>query len=298
MAFVTTPGYTWINGEVVTATKLNLAATPTIASDQTYTFNNGAVATPSINFTGSTTTGLFYSATGIGLSVAATQYGFLDSAGLHLGNTFATNITAAVINAFNTNASTAIAIGQDATHNLNLLWNYNATAGSATATISTNSNTNDLNISSKNVYITTPGLNLALQVLNSGGRVIAGGQADDGVNALQAQGGLSYDRATILGATAVSYSATTNLNFTSGNDLKTLSITGNVTFTTSNSAVGRSLTLKILCDGTQRNLTFPGTWVWMGTAPTNIAINKTAILSLTCFGTGDANVVAAYAVQT
>lgn len=39
MSLVVTPGYTWVNGEVETATKLNLAATPTIADGQAGVFS-------------------------------------------------------------------------------------------------------------------------------------------------------------------------------------------------------------------------------------------------------------------
>lgn len=39
MSLVVTPGYTWVNGEVETATKLNLAATPTIADGQAAVFS-------------------------------------------------------------------------------------------------------------------------------------------------------------------------------------------------------------------------------------------------------------------
>jgi hypothetical protein len=70
-----------------------------------------------------------------------------------------------------------------------------------------------------------------------------------------------------------------------------------VTFTTSNKAAGKTVTLKILCDGTLRTLTFPA-WVFVGAAaPANIAAGKLAVLTLTCFGTADTDIVAAYAVQ-
>lgn len=39
-------------------------------------------------------------------------------------------------------------------------------------------------------------------------------------------------------------------------------------------------------------------WVFIGSKPANIAASKTAVLSLTAFGTTNADVVAAYAVQS
>jgi hypothetical protein len=96
--------------------------------------------------------------------------------------------------------------------------------------------------------------------------------------------------------TTITYSATTNLDL-DANEVQTLSLTGNVTFTTSNRAAGKHKTVKISCDGTQRTLTFPS-WKFVGnTAPANIAANKTAILTITCFGTADTDIVAAYSVE-
>lgn len=79
MSLVNTTGYSWINGETVTATKLNLAAVPTVADGQTYTFGAGAAATPSINFTGGTTTGFYLGSSSIGFSVGAASIATLSA---------------------------------------------------------------------------------------------------------------------------------------------------------------------------------------------------------------------------
>jgi hypothetical protein len=99
-------------------------------------------------------------------------------------------------------------------------------------------------------------------------------------------------------SSTLTYTATTNLDLSvlSGTH-QTLSLTGGVTFTTSNLAAGRSVVVRILCDGTPRSLGFPS-WKFVGlTGPTGIAASKTGILSLSSFGTGDTNCVAAYAVE-
>jgi hypothetical protein len=97
--------------------------------------------------------------------------------------------------------------------------------------------------------------------------------------------------------TTLTYASTTNIDFSLAGTRKE-SLTGNVTFTTSNLAAGRSVVVKILCDSSARTFTFPGSWIFVGAAaPTGIAANKTGILSLTAYGTTDADVVAAYAVQ-
>lgn len=94
----------------------------------------------------------------------------------------------------------------------------------------------------------------------------------------------------------LTYAATTNIDFTSDN-FRTETLTGNVTFTTSNLEAGRSVTIRIIGDSSLRTLTFPA-WKFVGaTAPASLAANKIAVLTLTSFGTTDANVVAAYAAE-
>lgn len=94
---------------------------------------------------------------------------------------------------------------------------------------------------------------------------------------------------------SASFSATYDLDLT-GNDQETISLTGNITFTTSNRSSGRSKTIRILTDGTLRTLTFPA-WDFVGTKPTDQAATKTGILTLTAYGTADTDIVAAYDVE-
>lgn len=98
---------------------------------------------------------------------------------------------------------------------------------------------------------------------------------------------------------SLTYGATTNLDFAdSALSMPSLSLTGDVIFTTSNKAIGKYKSVKIQSDATIRNYTFPSGWIWIGnTAPANIAATKTAILSLACYGPNDTDVVASYAVQ-
>ncbi len=95
----------------------------------------------------------------------------------------------------------------------------------------------------------------------------------------------------------ITYAATTDLDLSATADLKTLALTGNVTFTTSNRASGRSLVLRIVADGSTRTLAFPAGWVFVTDKPTQIAANKTALLVLQCYGSNDSDIVASYAVQ-
>jgi len=82
MSFTLTTAYTWVDGEVCTAVKLNATGAPTIADGQTYTFGVGAAATPSINFTGATTTGLYYAASKIGVAISGVKALDIASTGL------------------------------------------------------------------------------------------------------------------------------------------------------------------------------------------------------------------------
>jgi len=87
----------------------------------------------------------------------------------------------------------------------------------------------------------------------------------------------------------------TDIDF-SEDQLQTISISSNTTFTTANRATGKSKTIKITTDSTERDLTFPS-WKFVGTKPTSQAASKVGILTVTCFGTADTDIVAAYAVE-
>lgn len=95
----------------------------------------------------------------------------------------------------------------------------------------------------------------------------------------------------------LTYAASVAVDF-AGDDYKSLTLTGNVTFTSSNLAAPRSISVRIIGDGSIRTLTFPAGWKFLGAAaPASLAANKIAVLSVTSFGTTDANVVAAYSAE-
>jgi hypothetical protein len=97
----------------------------------------------------------------------------------------------------------------------------------------------------------------------------------------------------------ITYAADVELDLaTLDGQYRTISLTGNLSLTSTNRAAGRRIVLRLICDSTQRTLTFPSGWVFVGTKPANIAASKTAILSVTWFGTATTDAVAAYAVQS
>lgn len=100
--------------------------------------------------------------------------------------------------------------------------------------------------------------------------------------------------------TSLSYASTVNLDFSlSTNTIswQTVSLTGNVTFTTSNLGAGRKVFLEIITDTSPRTLAFPA-WIGVGAAlPSSQAASKTAVMEISSWSTTDATCVAAYAVQ-
>jgi hypothetical protein len=79
---------------------------------------------------------------------------------------------------------------------------------------------------------------------------------------------------------------------------KEVALTANLSVTTTNLQPGTSTAMKITADGSLRTISCPAAWTFVGgTAPADIAANKKGILSLTSFGTTDADVIAAYAVE-
>lgn len=97
--------------------------------------------------------------------------------------------------------------------------------------------------------------------------------------------------------TASVSSNTIALDFSTGEGLQTVNVSSSVTFTGSNYVSGAIKTIRIISDGSTRTLTFPSNWIFVGAKPINIFANKNGILTVTSFGTTEANCVAAWAVQ-
>lgn len=98
---------------------------------------------------------------------------------------------------------------------------------------------------------------------------------------------------------SIAYAAQVTLDFAARDKtMHSISLTGALELLASNLANGREVRLRLVCDGTQRTLTFPTDWKFVGTKPADIAASKVATLSLAAFGATNADVVAAYAVQS
>ena len=149
-----------------------------------------------------------------------------------------------------------------------------------------------------------PGSALAVQVIK-GILSITGG--DDDNTAFSVVNGAAFNDVLINKSASVRrlhthqeqlpYASNIVLNFLSFGS-KRLTLTGNVTFSGTGFAYGTYLNLRILCDGTARNMSWPG-WKFVGAAaPASIAANKTALLHLWSFGLADTDVVAQYVVES
>lgn len=95
----------------------------------------------------------------------------------------------------------------------------------------------------------------------------------------------------------LTYGASVTVDF-DVDDYRTVTLTGDINFADSaNRAAGKSCVVRVLTDGSPRALAFNAGWVFLGTAPTTQAASKTGILTLTCFGADESDIVAAYSVE-
>lgn len=90
---------------------------------------------------------------------------------------------------------------------------------------------------------------------------------------------------------------TLNLDMAGATLRSTGVLTGNIVLTANARLAGRSVTLRILNGATERTLSFPAGWKFVGAKPESIAVSKVGILTLTAFGTTEADIVAAYAEE-
>jgi hypothetical protein len=127
-------------------------------------------------------------------------------------------------------------------------------------------------------------------------RVLASDTGTDATLPLVTPGDAGLAPATSFAA--LTYAATTNLDLAAlDGQVRTITLTGALTFTTSNRAAGRAVVLRLIPGASIRTLTFPADWKFYSDKPATIAANKEAVLSLTWFGTADVDCVAVYKQQ-
>ena len=291
---VGTFGTTTSTAATITTGTITTGVIPTLTSTTLITTGTGTAASPAIVPTGDTNTGLFFPAADtIAFSEGGAESMRIDSSGnvgigtvspinkLHLYNgTASVGATQLELEGLYNGYGAGINFSSRTSSGGTLVSMAKITADAESA-FNTTPSTQD----SRLVFSTTLDGTLTERLrIESSGKVDASGEVE-------------AKNFTVNVNTLSTASGTQNLDFTSEGYL-THAITGNITYTASNYSAGRSLSIRITCDGTQRNLTFPAGWVFVGSKPATIAASKVAVLSITSFGATEANTVAAYAVQT
>lgn len=137
--------------------------------------------------------------------------------------------------------------------------------------------------------------------MEDGNRQKPGARSTTSWQLLARRGGTSAGAGSTVGFPinfkTTTYTATVDAAFNDEVNFRSIALTGNLTFTGSGYQSGRMFSFNLSCDSTARNLTFPSGWVFVGQKPAAMTASKTAILSLVCYGSAEANVVAAYAEQ-
>lgn len=101
---------------------------------------------------------------------------------------------------------------------------------------------------------------------------------------------------TIIG-TSLGTTGTVNLDMAAlTGSYQSINMTGDITFTTSNRAAGRSVTFRLNPGASPRTLAYPS-WRFVGTKVTSLAASKLAVLTITFFGTADTDCIAAISVE-
>lgn len=81
--------------------------------------------------------------------------------------------------------------------------------------------------------------------------------------------------------------------------LHTVTISGNITgWNTSNRGNGKMIDVKVTASGGPHTIVFNANWKFVGVKPSAIAAGKTAMLSIRCFGTTEADIIASWSVET
>jgi hypothetical protein len=94
-----------------------------------------------------------------------------------------------------------------------------------------------------------------------------------------------------------STAATETLNFATGEEIVRSTREGTLAFAGSNYTAGVSKTVVWNGGAASRSVTFPAGWVFVSFKPTTLAANKRGVLALTCHGTSEGDVTAAWAAQ-
>jgi len=149
-----------------------------------------------------------------------------------------------------------------------------------------------------------PGNALAIQTIKSSVSIAGGDDNNLGFGVVKAAAfndvtineTLALKRLRIL-QEALLFASNTVLNFGTFSS-KRITLTGDIAFSAVGAFYGSTMTVRITCDATLRNLNWPAGWKFVGAAaPASIAANKTALLQLWAFGVNESDIIARYLVE-
>ena len=149
-----------------------------------------------------------------------------------------------------------------------------------------------------------PGNALAIQTIKSSVSIAGGDDNNLGFGVVK---GAAFNDVTInetlalkrlrMLQEALAFASNTVLNFGTFTS-KRITLTGDIAFSAVGGLFGSTMTVRITCDATLRNLNWPAGWKFVGSAaPASIAANKTALLQLWAFGVNESDIVARYLVE-
>lgn len=98
---------------------------------------------------------------------------------------------------------------------------------------------------------------------------------------------------------APAYAASVAIDFarSSAPLTKVGTLTGNIELTTTGLVAGRTERVLLTADGSTRDIALPGGWTCLGTAPSDLAANKSAVFTIVSTTTADSGVFYTYNVQ-
>jgi hypothetical protein len=169
----------------------------------------------------------------------------------------------------------------------------NTTSTTHAFQVGADSGTN-LRLDGNEIQVLNNGATGTLFINNEGGPVNIGtaGGSNVVVNGSISANNISFSSAA-LGTTG-----TQNLDFALDAYKTMANVTGTTTFTASNYTAGRTVSVLVRnLSSSTRTLNFPATWVFVGQKPANVAATTTGVLTITSFGTTEAECVAAWAVE-
>jgi hypothetical protein len=106
----------------------------------------------------------------------------------------------------------------------------------------------------------------------------------------------TFDGSLRYGTGTTTYAASVSVDF-NGKPFQTITLTGDLDIATTNRGAGRTVTVRLIGDSVNRNLTFNASIRFVGAEPTELVANKIAILTLTSFGSNESDTVASYAEE-